>query len=112
MKKFLLFAIILVTGSRSFSQLLSWSPAFPVEATSSLTITLDQTKGNAGLNGYTPTNDVYVHIGVITNLSTSSSNWRYVKFNQNFNTPNAALQAVYNAGTGKWSFTISQNLRT
>lgn len=112
MKRFLLLVLSLVAFIGGYAQLLTWSPAFPVETSTSLTITMDPTKGNAGLNGYTPTNDVYVHIGVITNLSTSSTNWRYVKFNQDFNTPNASLIAPYNAGTNKWSFTITSNLRT
>lgn len=112
MKKYVLLLSLVCSTITGFSQLLSWSPAFPVESTTSLTITMDPTKGNAGLNGYTPTSDVYIHTGVITNLSTTPTNWRYVKFNQNFNTPNGLLQASYNAGTNRWSFTINSNLRT
>lgn len=112
MKKYVLIFSFLLLQVSVFSQLLSWAPAFPVQSTTSLVITMDPTKGNAGLNGYTPTTDVYVHTGVITNLSTSPSNWRYVKFNQNFNQPNGSLQAVYLAGTNQWRFTISGNLRT
>jgi 1,4-alpha-glucan branching enzyme len=95
------------------TQLLSWSPLFPKEndAAQSLVITVDATKGNAGLLNYTPTADVYVHTGVITNLSTSSSDWKHVKFSQDFNQPNAALQANY-LGNNKWKFTITGSLRS
>lgn len=111
MKRIVLFLWVMAAAITGHAQLLSWTPAFPVQ-TSTISITMDPTKGNRGLNGYTPVTDVYVHIGVITNLSTSITNWRYVKFNQNFNTPNALLQASYNAGTNRWTFNITQNLRT
>jgi len=111
MKRFLLCFIIIFISLQTFSQLLSWSPDFPVENTPGFTITMDATKGNQGLLNYTPANDVYVHTGVITNLSTNSSDWKHVKFNQNFNVPNPALQAVY-AGNNKWQFTITSDIRT
>lgn len=60
------------------AQLLSTSPLF-AQDNSALTITVDCTKGNQGLLNYANTTDVYVHIGVITNLSTSTSDWKYVK---------------------------------
>jgi 1,4-alpha-glucan branching enzyme len=78
-------------------------------------ITLDATKGNQGLMGYTPATDVYVHMGVITNKSTSSSNWRYVKnfgvSGDLFSTAVPQLQATA-AGTNKWQYTITGSLRT
>ena len=88
----------------AFGQLLTPSPSFPVD-TSTVTIVVDCSKGNQGLFNYANTSDVYVHTGVITNLSTSQTDWRYVKFNQNFNQPNAALSATY-LGNNKYSFTI------
>ncbi|HSC53962.1 MAG TPA: alpha-amylase family glycosyl hydrolase [Phnomibacter sp.] len=94
--------IAMIYGSEA--QLLSYSNQFPTES-ATITVTMDASFGNKGLLGQTPT-DVYVHTGVITNLSTSSSNWRYVKFNQNFNQPNAQLQAT-SLGNNKWSFTIT-----
>ena len=110
MKRLLLLLIILLSYRQSFSQLLSWNPAFTQESSDPVVITVDATKGNQGLLNYTPTNDVYVHTGVITNLSTGPSDWKYVKFNQNFNTPNPALQAT-SLGSNKWSFTITGGLR-
>ncbi len=92
------------------AQLLTWSPPFPVDndATQTLVITLDASKGNRALFNYTPTNDVYIHIGVITNLSSSSSDWKYVK--TTWGTADAAARATY-AGNNKWQFTITGSLR-
>lgn len=101
---FLLVSFVVVTGR---AQLLSTDVAFPTDA-SSIVVTVDANKGNKGLLGHTAS-DVYVHTGVITNLSTGPTNWRYVKFNQNFNSPNANLQAT-SIGADKWQFTIA-NIR-
>jgi 1,4-alpha-glucan branching enzyme len=106
MKLFLtFFCCMLLAVARP--QLLSWTPQFPTDA-DNLTITVDANFGNKGLLNQTVT-DVYVHTGVITNLSTGSGNWRYVKFNQDFNQPNPALQAT-SLGNNKWQFTVN-NIR-
>lgn len=112
MKRLLLLTVALLCGVFSYSQLLTWTPAFPIEgdAAQNLVITVDATKGNKGLLNYTPTTDVYVHTGVITNLSSSQNDWKYVKFNQNFNQPNPQLQATY-LGNNKWQFTIPGSLK-
>lgn len=110
MRKLAFSTVLLFLFSIGKSQLLSWTPSFPTESTSSFVITMDATKGNQGLNNYGNTSDVYIHTGVITSASTSSSDWRYVKFNQNFNTPNASLQAVY-LGANRWQFTINGGIR-
>lgn len=113
MKQLLLFVFTVLCALFAKAQLLSWTPPFPKEddASQTLEITVDATKGNKGLMNYAQTSDVYVHTGVITNLSTSATNWRYVKFNQNFNQPNAQLQATY-LGNNKWKFTITGSLKT
>ncbi len=88
------------------AQLLSWSPNFNYD-NSSITITLDATKGNAGLLGHTAS-DVYIHTGVITTASASSSDWKYVA------TTWATTTMAYNCtslGNNKWSFTIN-NVRS
>ncbi len=114
MKKILLSFLGLLCFVTTFSQLLSWSPVFPTENTTTFEITVDATKGNKGLDFYTPNSDVFVHTGVITNLSTSASDWKYVKFNQNFNLPNALLNATYVGSfpVQRWRFTISGGLRS
>jgi glycosidase len=90
------------------AQTLTWTPAFPT-ASDNVSITMDATKGNLGLLNYTPASDVYVHTGVITNLSTAPNDWKYVKFNQAFNQTNAALQAT-SLGNNQWKFDIT-NIR-
>ncbi len=107
MKKFVLISIFIFFSIYSNAQLLSIDIAFPTDA-STIVVTMDAAKGNKGLLGHTPA-DVYVHTGVITNLSTTNSDWKYVKFNQNFNQPNAQLQAT-SLGGNKWQFTIA-NIR-
>jgi 1,4-alpha-glucan branching enzyme len=110
MKRFiylLLFCSGFVVTGRA--QLLTWTPDFPKD-NDNISITVDASKGNLGLNNYTPVTDVYVHTGVITNLSSSATDWRYVKFNQNFNQPNPQLQAT-SLGSNKWKFDIT-NIRT
>ncbi len=89
------------------SQVLTWSPEFITEKSKPVTITADATKGNGGLFGHTA-NDVYVHIGVITNYSTSSTDWKHVR--TSWTTTDAKYKATQ-AGTNRWSYTISDSLR-
>lgn len=91
------------------AQLLSWSPDFIKETDGSVQITADASKGNKGLLNYTPTTDVYVHIGVITSNSTNASDWKYSKFT--WGSTNVLAQAS-SLGNNKWSFTINGGLRT
>ncbi len=95
-----LLLIFLLVFSAGYSQLLSWTPDFATD-NDNLTITMDATKGNQGLLGYS--GNVYVHVGVITNLSTGPTDWKHVKFTWG-STEAAALATP--AGTNKWSYTI------
>ncbi len=108
MKKiFIVCFLMLLFSFSGNTQVLTWTPAFPKD-NDNLVITMDATKGNQGLNNYTPASDVYVHVGVITNLSTSSSDWRYVRFT--WGTTTAAAQAT-SLGSNQWQYTIN-NPRT
>ena len=100
MKKILLSFNIVLLFNGVNAQLLTWSPQFPAD-NSTITITVDATKGNKGLMGYTGT--VYMHLGVITNLSTTTSDWRYVPTTWATTTAPAATSL----GNDKWSFTIT-----
>ena len=108
-KTILLTFTIFLFCFESFSQLLSWSPSFIQESSTPVVITLDATKGNHGLLNYTPVSDVYVHIGVITNLSTGASDWKYVS--SVWATTNPLFHAT-SLGGNKWSFTITGGLRS
>jgi hypothetical protein len=89
------------------SQLLTWTPDFAKD-NDNIVITMDATKGNQGLNNYTPTSDVYVHVGVITNLSANAADWKYVKFTWATTLPAAQATSL---GSNKWQYTIS-NIRS
>ena len=105
MQRFLFsFIFTYFLSATAVAQLLTVSPLFPAD-TSSITVTVDCSRGNQGLLNYANTSDVYVHTGTITSASTSPTDWRYVKFSQNFNQPNPALQATY-LGNNKYSFNI------
>lgn len=88
-----------------YCQLLTWTPAFPKD-NSNITITVDATKGNQGLLGFS--GNVYVHIGLITSASATSSDWKYAPFTWGSTPANG--QAI-SAGTNKWSYTIN-NIRS
>ena len=98
-KTVLLFALVFVTIS-SFCQLILWSPQFPVD-TSTIIITLDATKGNRGLQGYTGA--VFMHLGVITDKSITNSDWKYVP--TEWATPTAPKATL--SGANKWTFTLT-----
>jgi 1,4-alpha-glucan branching enzyme len=106
MKKFVLLTAGLFFVLSIRAQLLSIAPSFPSD-TSSVSIVVDCTKGNQGLFNYADTGDVYVHIGVITNLSTSNTDWRYVPFT--WGTTNPAAHAI-SLGNNKYQYTIN-NIR-
>lgn len=55
------------------------SPTFPKD-TDSITVTFDATQGNKALKDLGPP-IVYMHAGVITDKSTSSTDWKYVQGN-------------------------------
>jgi glycosidase len=86
-----------------YAQLLSWTPEFP-QLSDGLTITIDATKGNQGLNNYSNPNDVYVHIGVISNLSANNGDWKQNQFAWATTPVEAKASSL---GGNKYSYTIS-----
>jgi 1,4-alpha-glucan branching enzyme len=93
----------------SHAQLLTTTPDFILETSNNIDIVADATKGNAGIKDYANTTDIYVHIGCITSLSTSSSDWKYSKFT--WGTTNVLAQCTY-LGNNKWKYNITGGLRT
>ena len=69
---------LILQTTAAFAQVVVTTPAFPTDS-ELVTITFDATQGNGGLANYT--GDVYAHTGVITNLSSGTSDWKYVKTN-------------------------------
>ena len=105
MRIFVLLCCLLAAVS-AHAQLLRTTPVFTTETTSSITIFADATKGNRGI--INTTGDIFVHIGAITSLSTSSSNWRYVPVAWGVADNKVKCTKLTN---NVWSFTISGGLR-
>ncbi len=83
--------LALLLTLQSWGQVVTTEPAFPM-VDEPVTIIFDATQGNGGLAGYT--GDVYAHTGVITNLSVSGSDWKYVKSGWGENIPDCKLTRV------------------
>ena len=105
MKK--LFGIICLSFvfSLTQAQLIVCDPIFPTDVDEAV-ITFNAKLGNGGLEGYTGA--VYAHTGVITNLSTSDSDWKYVKGPWGANIPDTKLVSV---GEDLWELNISPTIR-
>jgi len=114
--KRILTLIALVTFVSAKSQLLvgsNGSTPFLSDSALFWSITMDANYGNKALLAYTPTTDVYVHMGVITNKSVSSSDWKYVSTKWATVTPATGAVNAASAGTNKWALTIvGQTLRS
>ncbi len=89
------------------AQVVTTNPTIVTQESGVIEIIFDATKGTAGLKGYT--GDVYAHTGVITNKSTSSSDWKYVKAAWNVNIPACKMTSL---GNDKWKLTISPDIRS
>ena len=106
MKKYIsLFIILFLTTASSVAQIVTTTPEFPTDNVP-VTIIFDATKGTAGLKGYT--GDVYAHTGLITNKSTSASDWKYAP-TWGVNTEKYKLQPL---GNDKWQLEITPDIRT
>lgn len=104
--RFVLLAFVVIFSAFIKAQVLTSQPSFLLESVG-CTITFDASLGNKGLSGFT--GDIYAHTGVITNLSKSNSDWKYVKAEWNVNKPECKLVSL---GGNKWKFTISPDIRT
>ena len=110
MKKFaiLLLASFIVLSATAQQRLLTWAPEFAAD-NSSITITVDCNKGSQGLLNYEGgnSNNVYVHIGVITSVNPVAGAWQYVPFSWGSTTAAAKATPL---GNNKYSYTIT-NIR-
>lgn len=70
------FTVVLLFCTTGFTQVITTDPFFPT-VDDEVTITFDATQGNAALAGYTGT--VYAHTGLITDASTSPTDWKNVQ---------------------------------
>ena len=95
-----LFSGIFVSLLSLNAQVVTVSPSFPTETTP-IVITFDAKQGNGGMAGFSGV--VYAHTGVITNNSTSNSDWKYTK--GTWGTANAPI--LTSTGNDKYTLTIT-----
>lgn len=90
-----------VFGDLCGVHVVSTSPVFPQVGTA-VTLTFNAVAGNAALQNYA--GDVYVHTGVITNLSANDADWKYTKTDWGTNTPETKLTRT---GTNTYTLYIA-----
>ncbi|PIS27282.1 MAG: hypothetical protein COT43_11330, partial [Candidatus Marinimicrobia bacterium CG08_land_8_20_14_0_20_45_22] len=102
--KILVIAFLTVLTVRfSSAQVVTSRPSYPT-VEDSIVIIFNAKLGNQGLMGYTGT-DVYAHTGVITDKSTSKTDWKYVKATWTTNLPECKLSKV---GDDLWELNIGK----
>jgi glycosidase len=85
---FIIFSIVLISSTNAQ---ITTNPIFAHD-NDSVTIIFNSQDGNGGLKNYN--GDIYAHTGVITNNSTSSSDWKYVKTSWGQNIPATKLTKI------------------
>ena len=88
------------------AQVITSIPVFPQDS-DSIQIIFNSKEGSGGLATYI--GDVYAHTGVITNLSTSIADWKYVKTNWGLNTPETKLTKI---GDNLYSLKLKPSVRS
>jgi glycosidase len=106
LKQLLILCLLTVYSPWANAQLVWTTPVFPVE-NDSVIVYFDATQGSGGLAGYT--GEVYAHTGVITDHSTSSSDWKYVKTAWGENIPATHLQRI---ATNTYKLAIGPDIRS
>lgn len=76
----------------TYAQVLSVTPAFPSQ-NDTVTIVYDASQGNGALTGVTP---IYAHAGLITNQSTSPTDWKHVQGTWGTADPNVLMTPLGN----------------
>jgi 1,4-alpha-glucan branching enzyme len=74
------------------AQIVTLTPTI-VTQNDTVTVTFDATQGNAGLVGVSP---VYMHTGVVTNLSATPTAWRHVQGNWGTADPKVLMTSIGN----------------
>ncbi len=110
MKRFFSFAFALVAlAATAAAQIVTSSPAPLQEESKNVTLTYNAASplGNNGLKGLKATDEVYAHVGVITNKSSDVSDWKYAPTWGD----NAAKYKLSYVTTDTWKLTIG-DIRT
>lgn len=85
-----------------YAQIVTTTPVTVTKNSSDIVITLHADGGNKGLMGTPSTTPIYAHTGVITNKSTSSSDWKHAT---DWNTLLDKHKMTY-VSTNTWTLTI------
>ena len=93
LKNQLLILISFFVFAKANAQIVTLNPTFATSETNGVILTFNADQGTAGLIGQST---IYAHTGVITNLSTSNSDWKYVIAPWATNLPKALLTRVGN----------------
>jgi len=94
-----------LTNQNVMGQVVTFEPSFATQ-NDSLTVYFDATEGNGALEGFT--GRVFLHTGVITSLSKSGSDWKYVPAGwESYPSNLEAKQVAQNL----WKFTFGPNIR-
>ena len=101
------FALVICTVFATVmrGQLIITDPPFP-ETGQPVTVIFDAALGSGGLAGYDGT--VYAHTGVITEFSTSGTDWKYVMSDWGQNTPETRMTRI---GADLYSLEIIPDIR-
>lgn len=99
------FLSIYLFSVSAFAQVVTFEPSFATQ-NDTLTLTFDATEGNGELVGFS--GDVYLHTGLITDKSTSPSDWKYVQ--SGWESYPAKLKATP-LGNDKWKFKYPSSVR-
>ena len=105
MKKLIVFSLTLLLPYFVAAQVVTTTPTFITgDYGGAVTIIFDAAQGNQGLINHT--GDVYAHTGVITNLSTSDSDWKHAPTWGD----NAAKYKLTSLGNNKWQLNITPSI--
>jgi hypothetical protein len=102
----LLMLFFFVFSGSLTAQTVTTVPVYPTDI-DSVTVIYDASKGNGALKNVPP--PIYAHTGVITNLSTSSSDWRYVIAPWTTNLPKALMTPL---GNNLYQIKMKPNIRS
>lgn len=114
MKRTAFLLLSLLVATFGFTQITGTLPSLITESyTGNIEITFDATLGSAGLKDVT--GDVYAHAGVITDKSTSGSDWKYVitpwPNTTNLAQANTTKNKLIPLGNNKYKFVITGGIR-
>ncbi len=103
----LLVAVLLLATTNAVAQIVTSSPPVLQESNQNVVLTYHADQGNKGLMGLTSADAVYAHIGVITNKSVGSGDWKYAP---EWGDNSAKYKLTYKS-TDTWELTIG-DIRT